>query len=62
GIAATFHFQALHHSSYFRSQHDGRPLPNAERFTDCLLRLPLFAGLGSERAAWVAEQVLEFYR
>jgi len=45
GIGAVFHYQSLHRSPFFQDRHDGRRLPYADRFSDCLLRLPLFATL-----------------
>lgn len=41
-IMAVFHYLALHKSPYYKSKHDGRMLSNAEKFEDCLVRLPLF--------------------
>jgi len=61
GIGAAFHYQSLHRSPYFKDRHDGRPLPHADRFTDCLLRLPLFAELANEEADRVVEAVTEFF-
>lgn len=62
GIASVFHYLSLHKSPYFSGKHDGRTLPHADRFTDCLLRLPMYADLGSTGAERVADAVLEFYR
>ena len=42
GIHAVFHYQSLHKSPYYASRHDGRELPNADMYSDCLVRLPLF--------------------
>jgi len=42
GILAVFHYISLHTSPFYAAKHDGRHLPAADRFTDCLLRLPLF--------------------
>jgi len=39
-VHAIFHYLPLHSSSYFASKHDGRPLPNTNYFSDCLVRLP----------------------
>ena len=61
GVMAVFHYQALHSSPYFAHQHDGRPLPNARRFSECLLRLPLFHDLGEEEQTRVIEAVLGFF-
>ena len=45
GILAVFHYQSLHRSAYaqkhFPAQYS-RDLPNSDRFSDCLLRLPMF--------------------
>lgn len=61
GIASVFHYLSLHKSQFFAAKHDGRNLPNADLFTDCLLRLPLYAELGQAGAVRVAEAVLQFY-
>lgn len=42
GIYAVFHYISLHKSSYYAAKHDGRALPLADHYTDCLLRLPFF--------------------
>ncbi len=46
-IHPVFHYISLHSSPYFKDKHDGRNLPETDRFTDCLLRLPLFFELES---------------
>jgi len=61
GIMAVFHYQSLHKSPFYKDRHDGRDLPNADRFTDCLLRLPLFVDLSDSDQAKIIEQVLSFY-
>lgn len=42
---AVFHYLSLHNSTYYQQKHDGRTLENSDKFTDCLLRLPLFYDL-----------------
>lgn len=42
GILAVFHYLSLHKSPFYHAQHDGRALPHTDRFTDCLVRLPLY--------------------
>ncbi|WP_306598492.1 dTDP-4-amino-4,6-dideoxygalactose transaminase [Geothrix sp. 21YS21S-2] len=46
GVNAVFHYQSLHRSPYFAPRHHGGPLPNSDRYSDCLLRLPLWPDLG----------------
>ena len=45
GILAVSHYLPLHASPFYAGRHDGRKLPNADRFADCLLRLPLYYDL-----------------
>lgn len=61
GILAVFHYQSLHRSPFFSGRHDGRPLPNADRFSDCLLRLPLFHDLSFEEQDRVIGAVSSFF-
>ena len=41
-IFSVFHYQSLHTSEYYKKKHDGRILPQSDRYSDCLVRLPLF--------------------
>jgi dTDP-4-amino-4,6-dideoxygalactose transaminase len=61
GVRATFHYTPLHSSGYRVRQGLGESLPNAERFDQCLIRLPLFAGLASEQVDRVIEGVSTFF-
>lgn len=51
GILAVFHYQSLHKSGFaqrhFPDQYS-RELPHADRYSDCLLRLPMFYELAGE--------------
>jgi dTDP-4-amino-4,6-dideoxygalactose transaminase len=42
GIQAIFHYQSLHNSTFYRKKHDGRRLPQSDRYSDTLMRLPFF--------------------
>ncbi|HMK06748.1 MAG TPA: dTDP-4-amino-4,6-dideoxygalactose transaminase [Flavobacterium sp.] len=48
-IHPVFHYISLHSSPYYKAKHDGRDLKEADRFTDCLLRLPMFYELDVEK-------------
>jgi len=61
GIHAVFHYLSLHKSSYYKDEHLGSDLPLADRYSDCLLRLPLFYELNDKDTAFIIEQVLRFY-
>ena len=47
-IQAVFHYLSLHSSPYYLEKHDGRELPNCDRYADCLVRLPLFFDLTND--------------
>src|SRR5574344_604474 len=44
-ILAVFHYLSLHSSPYYNNKHDGRKLPNCDKFADCLVRLPMYYDL-----------------
>ena len=48
GIHAVFHYLSLHKSPYYRNDYVGLELLNSDRYTDCLVRLPLFYELSEE--------------
>lgn len=44
-VQAVFHYLSLHSSPYYVDKHDGRDLPNCDRYADCLVRLPMYYDL-----------------
>lgn len=62
GIMAPFHYQALHSSPYFAERHGSRLLPNATRYSETLVRLPLFVDLTEDEVDIVSESVIDFFR
>lgn len=44
-ILAVFHYISLHSSPFYLEKHDGRILPETDRYSDCLLRLPMYYDL-----------------
>lgn len=44
-VQAVFHYLSLHSSRYYQDKHDGRILPNCDRYADCLVRLPMYYDL-----------------
>ena len=47
-VHTVFHYLSLHASPYFKDKHDGRTLTNADKFSDCLVRLPMFYELTTD--------------
>jgi len=62
GIACRFHFTALHTSPMGRKLHDGRPLPQSEKLSDCLVRLPLYFQMSDADADRVVTTAVEVLR
>lgn len=48
GYHSVFHYLSLHKSPYYKNQYQGRDLVNSDKFTDCLLRLPMYFDLQVE--------------
>ena len=61
-IGAVFHYLSLHKSEYYKQKHDGRELPNADCFTDCLLRLPFYFELTESDQQKIINTIIEFYK
>lgn len=59
GILAVFHYQSLHKSDFYREKHDGRALENADRFSECLVRLPMYYDLSEAEQQSIIDGVKE---
>lgn len=57
-IHAVFHYLSLHSSRYFQTRHDGRALPHSDRFSNCLVRLPLYYEMTDSEVDQVAQAVI----
>lgn len=60
-IQAVFHYLSLHSSEFYRNKHDGRELPECDRYMDTLVRLPLFYDLEIEEVELISSIIIEFY-
>ena len=61
GVLAVFHYLSLHSSEYYKNKHDGRELPNCDRFADCLVRLPMYYELGDGDVKFIVDKIYEFF-
>ena len=59
GILSVFHYLPLHSSPFFAPRHDGRVLPECDRYADTLVRLPLYHDLTEEDVQSICQTVLE---
>lgn len=62
GIGAVFHYLPLHSSPYFRDKHDGRELPNTDRFSATIVRLPFYYGLKNSAIRHIAGRIGAFFK
>lgn len=62
GICAVFHYLSLHSSEYYKSRHDGRSLPQCDRYADSLVRLPLFYDLSVDSVKQICETISTYYQ
>ncbi len=60
-VHAVFHYLSLHKSPFYKDKHDGRVLPNCDKFSDCLVRLPLFYELSDKDIQHIIASIYEFY-
>lgn len=56
-ILSVFHYISLHSSSYYKDKHDGRILFNSDKFTDNLLRLPLYFELADSDITHIVQSL-----
>lgn len=60
-IQAVFHYLSLHSSEFYKNKHDGRALPECDRYMDTLVRLPLFYDLEMEQVEKICTCIANFY-
>jgi dTDP-4-amino-4,6-dideoxygalactose transaminase len=61
GIQSVFHYASLHSSKFYKPLHDGRTLIHSDRYTDCLLRLPLYCDLTNQQVRKITDAVKSFF-
>lgn len=61
-ILAVFHYLSLHKSEFYKPFNDGLEFPNADKYAECLVRLPFYFGLKQEEQQFVIDAVLQFYK
>ena len=62
GVYAIFHYLSLHRSPFYSKSNRSVSLPHAERFTECLLRLPLHFYLEPEDVDYVANSISDHFK
>ena len=59
-IYAVSHYLSLHKSPYYKGKDKDANLPNSDRYTECLLRLPLFYELSDDNVKHIVHCVKNF--
>jgi dTDP-4-amino-4,6-dideoxygalactose transaminase len=61
GISAIFHYLSLHQSAYFKNKYEGNELPESDRYSDCLVRLPMYYELSQAHIHQITQAVTTFF-
>jgi dTDP-4-amino-4,6-dideoxygalactose transaminase len=61
GVNATFHYQGLNASPYYSKNNKSPKLHNTLRYTDCLLRLPLYYALSTKDVVGISKHVINYF-
>jgi dTDP-4-amino-4,6-dideoxygalactose transaminase len=59
-IHSVFHYLSLHKSKFYKDKHDGRELQQADRYMDCLVRLPFYYELSKKEQEYIIETINDF--
>ena len=60
GVLSVFHYLSLHKSPYYSAKYSGDDLINSDRYSDCLLRLPMYYELGSVEIKYICDTIINF--
>lgn len=61
-ILAVFHYLSLHSSPFYAPKHDGRALPQCDRYADCLVRLPMYYDMTLEDVQAVVAAIEDHFK
>ena len=60
-ILAVFHYISLHSSDFYQDKYEGENLEQSDKYTNTLVRLPLYAGLETEEVEKIIKLVKIFF-
>ena len=61
GVDAAFHYQCLHSSQYYLKNNKKESLINSEKFSDQLIRLPLYFDLSENEINYIVKVIEDAY-
>ena len=53
-------YLSLHKSPFYKDKHDGRTLPETDRYSDCLVRLPMYYDIDAETQELIIDKIITF--
>jgi dTDP-4-amino-4,6-dideoxygalactose transaminase len=59
-IKSVFHYLSLHKSPYYKDKYQGLELPESNRYSDCLVRLPFFYDLMEKKQNKIIDTIITF--
>ena len=62
GVLAVFHYLSLHKSHFYSKNNEVEILKNCDKFSNCLLRLPLFYELEIDKQNSIIEYITHFFK
>lgn len=60
-VLSVFHYLSLHSSPYYTTKHDGRELPNCDKFANCLVRIPMYYELKNKEIEKIVSIVKQIF-
>ncbi|WP_323756881.1 dTDP-4-amino-4,6-dideoxygalactose transaminase [Roseivirga sp.] len=60
GVYAVFHYLSLHKSPFYSSKYDGNDLPEADKYSDNVVRLPLYYELKVNQITKITQLIIQF--
>ncbi|MEX9871335.1 dTDP-4-amino-4,6-dideoxygalactose transaminase [Providencia huaxiensis] len=60
-IHAVFHYLSLHKSEFYQDKYTGVELINSDKYSDRLVRLPLFYELTTDQTDYICDMIIKFY-
>lgn len=59
-IQVVFHYQSLHKSPFYKNKFKGQKLLNSEKYSDCLVRLPIYYSLNFNDIIIIVSEIEKF--
>jgi len=60
GVNVVFHYQSLHKSKYYSAQKASVTCENSDRYSDNLVRLPLYYDLALREVDFISDKIIQF--